>query len=454
MIRTSGFGLFAVMVSGLLLSAGSGQAGPDPFVTIHEFTGPDINNDGEFPDSGLIADGNGNLFGTTFGALTDGAPAKRCAKSCGTVYEFSEDGTLSDPTTLIHSFSAGAKKDGAFPTSEPLLFDGAYYGTTEYGVKSGCGGLGCGTLYRIPANNLGKEKTFNFCLQVDCADGMLPHAGLTAGSDGNLYGTATLGGSGNGRLCGSAYGGCGVVYKLTKQGSVPIYSFCSSVVDNLCADGAVPYGGLVADASGNLYGTTEFGGANAAGTIFKIGQNGSETVLYSFCQSTACADGAMPQATMIIYNGDLYGTAAYGGSCGDSAGCGVVFKISENGSGFEVLYTFGSGTTDGVLPQAPLVSDGAGMLYGTTREGGDGICSRDHRHVGCGTLFQLGAGGGNYQVLHQFNLTKSSEDGAHPVGSLVLQGNTLFGATSDAGAPPCDCGTLYKYSLSTLRRRH
>src|ERR1700733_8732016 len=205
MIRTSGFGLFAVMALGLLLSPGRVQAGSDPFLTIHEFTGPDINNDGEFPDAGLIADGSGNLFGTTFGALTNGTPAKRCAKSCGSVYEFSEDGTLGDPTTLIHSFSAGAK-DGAFPTSEPLLFNGFFYGTTEYGVKSGCGGLGCGTLYRIPANNLDKEKTFNFCLQADCADGTLPHAGLTAGSDGNLYGTATLGGSGNGRLCGSAYG--------------------------------------------------------------------------------------------------------------------------------------------------------------------------------------------------------------------------------------------------------
>lgn len=447
-----------IAVVGVALLASSYDARADGARTdafpLYQFLGQD---DGEYPQAGLVTDGV-NLYGTTFGTLANGTPGKNCSKTCGTVYGIVSAGRTAIDT--LHSFSAG-NGDGAFPTSEVAIQSGSsgtmFYGTTEYGTAEGCGGLGCGIVYQFSASDTTDDQIFRFCQQINCTDGVFPHAGLTIGLGGNLYGTTTFGGTGKGDLCGSSFGGCGVVYEFLPQSGqpiTPIYSFCKKPKKNVCVDGAVPYGGLIADNQGNLYGTTEFGGAYLSGTIFVVTPSGQETVLYSFCKRGRhhiCPDGAFPQASLIAYNGNLYGTAANGGvACAETnQGCGVVFKIAPSGSGYTVLYRFAGGN-DGSLPKAPLAPDGAGNLYGTTYQGGGGVCSRGDVMLGCGTLFELSVTGTGYQILHAFNLNnKNNGDGAHPQGALAILNGVLYGATGDKGDMTCSCGTLYSVDIGT-----
>jgi uncharacterized repeat protein (TIGR03803 family) len=442
MTRVGKIGLIAAWVLALPVFAHDARA-DDPFSVVHTFLGLD---DGEFPEAGLTTDGQ-NLYGTTFGTLANGTLGKKCSKSCGNVYGV--DGTN---LATIYSFAAGSK-DGAFPAGEVLLQGTTLYGTTEYGTLTNCGGFGCGTLYEIK-NSGHEKKVFKFCLLAGCADGVFPHSGLTLGPMKSLFGTTTFGGVGDGLLCGSSLGGCGVAYQLGPDGPHAIYSFCSRPKKNVCTDGAVPLGRLFYY-SGDLYGTTQFGGAYAAGTIFKLSLNGSnwtEKVLYSFCkqaQDGTCADGAVPQAGLIESAGNLYGTTAYGGNaCADNpAGCGTVFRIAPDGTGFATLRSFdGEATGDGAILQAPLAADDMGNLYGTTLRGGGGVCARNGVPQGCGTLFEMAANG-TYRILHPF---AGDTDGSHPAGALVLLGGAIYGATTDkggVGAGGCGCGTLYSYNL-------
>jgi uncharacterized repeat protein (TIGR03803 family) len=247
-------------------------------------------------------------------------------------------------------------------------------------------------------------------------DGASPQAGLVFDTAGNLYGT-TLGGG--------AYSE-GAVFKLTPNGDgtwteSTLYSFCSQPN---CADGYFPRSDLILDHSGNLYGTTVFGGSAGYGAVFELtpGSSGwTETVLYSF---TGGADGIEPEAGLIFDgNGNLYGTTEYGGS----AQAGVVFELTPGSSGWTetVLYTFCSlqNCDDGEYPYAGLVFDGNGNLYGTTVEGG----VADY-----GVVFELtpGSGGWTERVLHSFDY----HDGAEPLGRLAFDkvGN-LYGTTSYGG---------------------
>lgn len=134
------------------------------------------------------------------------------------------------------------------------------------------------------------------------SDGATPYAGLISDSAGNLYSTTNIGGAGS-----CEFGGCGTVYKLAPNGTETVlYSFLDG------NDGAEPFGGLIADGSGNLYGTTAIGGAFSVGTVFRIAPDGSETTLYSF---QGGSDGAHPGSTLLMdANGDLFGTAGAGGS--------------------------------------------------------------------------------------------------------------------------------------------
>lgn len=454
MVRIGVIGAIGILALALSATETPSPAGSNPYKSVYSFTGGD---DGQYPEAGLITDGT-VLYGTTFGSLDDGAPGKHCAKSCGNIYSVS-DLTGNPVAQSVHSFQAG-ENDGAFPASEPVLSNDIFYGTTEYGKSTGCGGLGCGTVYEF-SSATGHEKTITFCRLADCADGVFPHAGLTAvGSD--YYGTATLGGKGTGWLCGSAWGGCGVVYKVTSPTLTPIYSFCSVVQNNICTDGAVPYSGMVADEQGNLYGTTEFGGTYGQGTIFKLTPGGIETVLYSFCKQPQCADGEMPTGGLTFYNGDLYGTTRYGGlpNCDQNPGCGVVFKLSLNDLSYTPLYTFqGNSHGDGALPEATLWSDGLGNLYGTTFRGGGGACVRGKVPQGCGILFRLAVTGGSPTILHAFHKVRTDADGAHPQGALIYLNGLLYGATLDRGEvpnknnPPCECGTVYAYDIGPTKEQ-
>jgi uncharacterized repeat protein (TIGR03803 family) len=252
------------------------------------------------------------------------------------------------------------------------------------------------------------------------ADGEFPQAGLVRDAAGNLYGTTSQRGS---SACGV---GCGTVFKLSLIGTETVlYSFTGG------ADGATPYAGLIPDTAGNLYGTTYSGGAHGKGVVFELIRCSSVAsgyeykVLYSF---TGGADGGNPDAALLRdAAGNLYGTAAYGGA----GNAGVVFKLSPTGSE-TVLHSFSG--ADGALPHAGLVRDTAGNLYGTTLVGGaaTGTCNPPY---GCGVVFKLSPTG-TETVLHSFT---GGADGANPYAGLAqdaagnLYGTAAGGGISNAG---------------------
>jgi hypothetical protein len=272
-------------------------------------------------------------------------------------------------------------------------------------------------------------------------NGYSPSDSLIVDQAGNLYGTTVYGGTNN---CSPGIPGCGVVFKLTPNAGG---TWTESVLYRFAGgnDGANPYAGLIFDAAGNLYGTTWSGGANSAngfgGTVFKLTPKGdgtwSESVLYSFCSLTNCADGALPYGGVILdQKGNLYGTTVIGGSSslvcnGGNKNCGVVFKLTPNAGGGwteSVLYNF-TGGNDGGSPFGSLIFDQSGNLYGTAEESSAGSC-----RFGCGVVFQLTPQvGGNWteSVLHGFT---GGSDGGVPVGELIFdaKGN-LYGATTSGG---------------------
>jgi len=216
---------------------------------------------------------------------------------------------------------------------------------------------------------------------------------------------------------------------------------CTSLPEG--ADGGCPNGGLVFDAAGNLYGASWSGGAYGGGTVFELTPNPdktwTESVLYDF---TGGLDGSVPAAPLIIdAQGDLYGTALYGGT-----GWGVVFKLTPNSGGTwtqSVLYTF-AGTPDLGHAEGNVIFDAAGNLYGTAYEGGSAKCGGG----GCGGVFKLAPsqnGTWTESVLHRFN----GADGADPQGGLVFDANgDLYGATvwsgHFGGCGNNRCGTIFE----------
>jgi len=270
---------------------------------------------------------------------------------------------------------------------------------------------------------------FTFCEQEGiCAEGAGPFAGVVLDQKGNLYGTTFHGGTG----CNGS--GCGVVFKLTPKGKETVlHTFCTQ--DN-CADGEYPSAGPTLDQKGNLYGTTDQGGATSCnygsgcGVVFKITPEGKETVLYSFCAQTNCPDGATPIAGLIFdQKGNLYGTTESGGSYGG----GVVFKLTPRGKE-TVLYSFcaQANCTDGAGSVAGLIFDQKRNLYGTTEAGGA---------RGAGVVFKL-TPKGKETVLYSFCAQVNCTDGAQPAAGLVFDKNgNLYGTTVRGG--PSNYGNCY-----------
>jgi uncharacterized repeat protein (TIGR03803 family) len=240
------------------------------------------------------------------------------------------------------------------------------------------------------------------------SDGASPLSGFTKDATGNLYGTASAGGS----------SGSGVVFELTTSGQETVlHSFTGGT------DGAEPEGRLVMDKAGNLYGTTYSGGASNAGTVFKVTRKGKEKVLHSF--AGGAADGANPVAGLTVDSaGNLYGTTTAGGSSGN----GTVFKVAVPtvaGGAWteEVLYSFGAGY-DGTIPIAGVTLDASGHLYGTTSAGG----TYDY-----GTVFELTPSTPSWteKILHNFEM---GSDGGVPYAGLVLGSKgSLYGAATEGG---------------------
>jgi uncharacterized repeat protein (TIGR03803 family) len=336
---------------------------------LHSFCSRSGCPDGAYPSAGLIQDDQGNLYGTT----GDGG-----AFGYGTVFKLSKMGK----ETVLHSF---CHKSGCLDGAQPsggLIRDtnGNLYGTTQTGGDSAYCPNGCGVVFKVDMK--GRETVlYSFCLQSGCPDGSYPTAGLVRDVLGNLYGTTGLGGEPG---CFKYYG-CGVVFKLDPSGKETVlYAFAGG------ADGGNPSAGVIRDTNGNLYGTTYgyfFGNGTDFGTAFKLSKTGEETVLYNFCSQSSCADGASPEAVLVRgLNGNLYGTTLAGGETCVWGECGVAFKLDPRGKE-TVLYAFCSqpGCTDGALPEAGLIRDASGNLYGTTSAGGANNCGG----YACGTVFKL-----------------------------------------------------------------
>jgi len=317
-------------------------------------------SDGMYPYGGVVFDKSGNLYGTTVG----GGTGSSCDGGCGTVFKLSPSGSGWNES-VIYSFAGG--NDG-FGPGGPLILDkkGNLYGTTPDG-----GTHSDGTVYTLVHGKNGQwtEKVIHsFAGGKDGATGSLGPLLLDKAS--NLYGvTETQGAS-----------GYGTAYKLSpvsggKWKLTTLYGFKGE------PDAASPYGGLVADAKGRLYGTTYYGGANGFGAVFKLtrGSNGSwtEIVLYSF---QGGKDGSATTTTLLFdKTGNLYGTTSMGGD--PKCDCGIVFKLApSNGKWTESVAHRFTGTPDGANPYYGLASDKAGKLYGTTATGGD---------QDAGTVFEL-----------------------------------------------------------------
>lgn len=349
--------------------------------------------DGNKPAGALIADARGNLYGTTTygGGVGDPAPCGFGTDGCGTVFKLTK-GRI----RVLHSF--GAAGDGIAPSCRPLLdAAGNLYGTTDGG-----GASFFGTVFKLAADN-----TYSVLHSFTGGnDGAGPVSDLVADASGNLYGTTSAGGTGN------CTGGCGTVFKITPDGQKTLlYAFKGGT------DGGVLKSGLAIDAQGNLYGTTDLGGANTRGTVFKLTPAGEKTILYSFLGGS---DGAHPYTGVVLdAAGNLYGTTFDGGVCGN------IFKLTPEGV-VTVLYSFTCGT-DGANPVADLILDAEGNLYSTTP--GNGF----------GSVYKL-APDGTITTLHSF---VGGSDGSSPVAGLFMdaRGN-LYGTTTLGGAS--GKGTVFK----------
>jgi uncharacterized repeat protein (TIGR03803 family) len=343
--------------------------------------------------SGLTFDAKGNLYGVTGGGGDH---------NDGTIFELipgSQGWTL----TTLHSFDG---QHGGSPNGG-LIFDAAgnLFGTAATG-----GAYGGGTVFELTPGSGGWtfNDLYDFCHQYHCPDGAAPSAVIMDGL-GNLYGPALAGGS---------YGD-GIVFELMpgseRWDEAILHSFNY-------ADGDSPYAALIFDKTGDLCGTTFYGGAYGGGSAFRLrrgsGGEWKERVLHSFCSAgfPLCEDGLHPDAGVVLSgSGRLYGTTTQGGGnmCGEAT-CGTVYELTptRNGWGDTVMYAFpdpGSGS----FPTGGVVIDKAGSLYGTAG-GGSSSCSG-----GCGVVYRLSptaTGNWKYTVLHEF----TGQDGFYPAGGVVL----------------------------------
>jgi uncharacterized repeat protein (TIGR03803 family) len=346
---------------------------------LHTFTAPP---DGATSYVGLLRDSSGVFYGETLNGGSNGAgiifkltpPPTACAAVLCPWHE-----------TILHQFSGGSG-DGANPYGDPIEdSSGNIYGTT-----TGGGSTGFGTVFKL--DSAGNESVlYSF---GEPPDGAEPSGALLLEA-GNLYGVTVLGGTAS----------AGTVFELSPSGS----GWTEQVLHDFTegSDGGFPIAGLIADERGNLYGTTDAGGIDCAvlgscGVVFELSPNlngtWSETVLHTF---TGVPDGAAPWVGALIRDsaGNLYGTTQYGGIATGcpfgSIGCGTVFELSPNGSGWteNILYSF-TGGADGSEPIGPVTMDAHGNLYGAAFNGGDlnsnnPACTYNGTPVGCGVVFKL-----------------------------------------------------------------
>ncbi|HWY55036.1 MAG TPA: choice-of-anchor tandem repeat GloVer-containing protein [Terriglobales bacterium] len=383
--------LLAVMVS-------TASAQPK-FKILHAFSG----SDGAGLWGNLIVDQKGNLYGTTGG----GGPYKY-----GTVFELSPGSGGEWTHTILHGFDIHG--DGGYAPLGGLVFDaqGNLYGGAEEG-----GAHDAGTIFELTPGSSGWTYTviYTFCSKSKCQDGGAPYGALAIDKAGILYGTA------------------GGAFELTSGSDgwteEVLYGFRSN------RGGTTALAGPILDEAGNLYGTTEKGGTTCpppgCGTTYElkpVGEGWKHIILHNFGSFQYDGEGASVGQLAVDGAGSLYGTTFAGGRNICFTGCGTVFKLTPESNGHwkeTILYNFRNGAS-GNGPGGGVVVDKAGNLYGTTIYGG-GQC-------GCGVVYKLAPaakGGWKYTVLHTF----VGSDGAQPDANLILdsQGN-LYGTTPAGGS--------------------
>jgi uncharacterized repeat protein (TIGR03803 family) len=331
------------------------------------------------------------------------------SSNAGTVFSIKTDGSLFQ---VVHAF-AGMSGEGKSPYGSALVSgrSGFLYGTTISG-----GFEDEGTVFRIRSDGTGFQVLHAF--GGDASDGFAPRASLILDGAGNLYGTTSQGRASDG----------GTVFKVRTDGTEfkVLHTFLGGVGDGFASAAA-----LILDGAGNLYGTTAQGGANGAGTVFRMKPDGTGfQLLHTF--APRIDGGGLEQPLVLDGSGNLYGTAPLGGS----SDRGTVFKVRTDGTAFEVLRSFSGGAEDGSAPSGSLNMDAFGNLYGTSTRGG----ASDAGTVFKITVFKLNPQGISFQLLHSFDF--GSTDGAFPGAPVILDrfGN-LYGTTVSGG--PSNAGTVF-----------
>jgi hypothetical protein len=399
------------------------------FTTLHIFEGPD----GAYPEAPPVADGEGNLFGTTpFGGIVGPFGGY------GVVYKI--DATTHQESVL-YTFTGG-KDDGCNPFAG-LVVDGEgnLFGTTYGGGLSGCGefgGGGNGTVFEFVKS--GNSYTRTTLYSFNSSEGPSTGGSLVVDSSGNLYGVTQ--GQELLYLCASCPG---VAFKLTKSGDT--YQKSTIHVFDVASGGLYPQGNLAIDSSGNLYGTTSWGGDTrfctdvitgfaGCGTVFKIAKSGdayTETVLYKFDHDTYnSASVAMGSS------GSLYVTEDFG-----------TFELSPSGNTYTVKHFDNYFGTDS---SGPVIDPFSGRLYDAASLGWNLLCANIYD---CGSLLMLDPTTGKTTLLYSFG---GGSDGMLPVGLSIDSVGNVYGATIYEGDYLCDllysgvppgCGTVFKLSLYT-----
>ena len=371
----------------------------------------------------------------------------RVAGNCGQLLPISAARAISRRSadeaanlTPLVSFNGG---DGSNPVGAGVIMDakGNLFGTTFSG-----GAHGGGTVFEIAKTAEGYASTptvlYSFCLLPNCADGQGPNGSLIFDAKGNLFGTTFGGGLSVGPS------GGGTVFEIVKTAH-GYASTLTTLIHFNTATGTGPSAGLIADAKGNLFGTTANSGPNdGQGTVFEIvktahGYASTPTVLYSFCSLSNCADGAGPEAGLIIdTKGNLFGTTT-----GDLVNAGTVFEIARTADGYAstptTLVTFfcapgNCGDGDRPGPRAGLIADPRGNLFGTTFNGGAN---------GDGTVFKIAKTADGYASTPTTLADFDGSDGANPWGDLLADAKgTLFGTTNVGGAN--NRGTVFEVTDS------
>ncbi len=398
--------------------------GPDDLVPSHH-----ANSDGSRPQAPLLQGRDGTWYGTTSSGGANGT---------GVIFKMNSDGT---GFTVLHSFGPltaffgnDTNSDGCWPEGALVLgSDGTLYGAASQG-----GPGGSGTIFKLNPDGSSFALLHSFEPKGEGrrnADGASPR-GLAVGPDHFLYGTASFGGK----------EGHGVIFRITQTGAdytmLHVFGSVSPKGDlnNVNAGGALPSAAVIIDKEETLYGTTNIGGAQGYGIVYRMNADGKNfVVLHNFGRkgSDFKNNGAFPGGTLTLGpNNVLYGATRQGGAFDG----GTVFKVNVAGTNFTVLHSFPNpnlSNVEGTLPADPVILGKEGRLYGLTGAGG---------RAGNGTLFSVSSAGADFAVLHAFGVSSNTvphtDDGGAPTSPMFGADGELYGVADGGGAN--GTGTVFR----------